>query len=72
MGLVGNLDVTSEWKVAFPNKLFEYIAAGVPVVAINADECADFITEYGFGIVVKDLYELAERWEEHTEIRKTF
>ena len=69
-GLVGNIHETSEWKVAFPNKLFEYIAAGVPVVALNADYCADFLIETGFGIVVKSLEELAERWEEHTEIRK--
>jgi len=69
-GLVGNLMPTREWEVAFPNKLFEYIAAGVPVVAINAAECSRFIEEHGVGITVGSLEELASRWSEHTEIRK--
>lgn len=69
-GLVGNIHKTAEWKVAFPNKLFEYIAAGVPVVALNADYCADFIVREGLGIKVDSLEELCERWMEHTDIRK--
>jgi len=69
-GLVGNTKKTAEWSVAFPNKLFEYLAAGVPVVAINADECARFIVKHGVGIAVDSLEELGERWGEHTEIRK--
>lgn len=69
-GLVGNIERTPEWDVAFPNKLFEYIAAGVPVVAINAKECADFITQEGIGISVESIEELADKWKEHTDIRK--
>ena len=70
-GLVGNVFETPEWDIAFPNKMFEYIAAGVPVVAINAEQCGKFITENGFGIEVKSLQELADRWAEHETIRKT-
>jgi glycosyltransferase involved in cell wall biosynthesis len=70
-GLVGNLHKTPEWKVAFPNKLFEYLAAGVPVVAINADYCGGFLEREGLGIAVDSLEELCNRWGEHTEIRKT-
>jgi len=69
-GLVGNLNYTREWEVAMPNKLFDYIAAGVPIVAINAKECGKFVREHGIGIEVKSLEELFDRWEEHTEIRK--
>lgn len=69
-GLVGNIVPTSEWDVAMPNKLFEYIAAGVPVVAINAKECGEFVREHGVGIEVKSLEELAQRWGEHVEVRK--
>ena len=69
-GLVGNLHKTSEWDVAFPNKMFDYIAAGVPIVAINAPQCAKFVTDHGIGIEVKNLFELAERWTEHRECRK--
>lgn len=70
-GLVGNITKTPEWEVAFPNKMFEYIAAAVPVVAINAPECGKFIEEFGFGIKVDSLEELAARWSEHEEVRKT-
>jgi glycosyltransferase involved in cell wall biosynthesis len=70
-GLIGNIFPTPEWDVAFPNKMFEYIAAGVPVVAINAPTCAEFIKENGFGISVDSIEELASRWAEHVEVRKT-
>lgn len=69
-GLVGNLFHTAEWKIALPNKLFEYLAAGVVPVVINAEEAARFVTENGVGIVISDLQELRDRWREHTEIRK--
>jgi glycosyltransferase involved in cell wall biosynthesis len=69
-GLVGNVFPTPEWDVAYPNKMFEYIAACVPVVAINAPECGKFIVKEGLGIEVESLEELKLRWDEHTEIRK--
>lgn len=68
-GLVGNTKKTSEWEVAMPNKLFEYAAAGVPVVAMNADASSSFLEETGMGITVSGPEELAERWSEHRELR---
>ncbi len=64
-GLIGNVTHTSEWNVALPNKLFEYIAACVPIVVMNASESAKIIEKYGIGIIVKDIDELAQRWSEH-------
>lgn len=69
-GLVGNTVVHEEWKHALPNKLFEYIAGCVPVVVVNADESARFVSEHGIGIVVDSLEELRDRWKEHRDIRK--
>lgn len=69
-GLVGNTYPTPEWDVAMPNKLFEYMAAGVPVVAINARECGDFVKEHGVGIEVESLSELRDRWAEHRQCRQ--
>lgn len=69
-GLVGNLRPHTEWKYALPNKLFEYMAASLPVVAMHADESAKIVEEYGVGIVVKSVEELAERWGEHRDCRK--
>jgi glycosyltransferase involved in cell wall biosynthesis len=63
--------MTGVWsETAFPNKLFEYIAASVPVVVMNATDCATFVKEHGVGIVVNSVQELADRWSEHTEVRK--
>lgn len=69
-GLVGNSVKTREWQVAMPNKLFEYIAAGVPVVAMNSDNCSKFLEETGMGITVSGPEELGERWAEHRDLRK--
>jgi hypothetical protein len=69
-GLVGNTKKTSEWEVAMPNKLFEYVATGVPVVAMNAANCSRLLEETGMGITVSGPEELAERWAEHRDRRK--
>jgi hypothetical protein len=68
-GLVGNVFETPEWDVAMPNKLFDYIAAGVPVAVINAEECARFVSDNGVGIVVNSIDELASNWSRHRECR---
>lgn len=68
-GLVGNIHHTPQWEVTFANKLFEYIAACVPIVAMNAKHCGEFILEHDIGIVVDSVAELAERWGEHREKR---
>jgi len=69
-GLVGNIFPSFEWDNAMPNKLFEYMSAGVPVVAINAKESEEFVVKHGVGISVKSIEELKERWDEHKEIRR--
>jgi glycosyltransferase involved in cell wall biosynthesis len=50
--------------------MWEYIAAGVPVAAMNADACAEFITSEGVGIAVDDAEDLAWRWAEHADCRR--
>lgn len=68
-GLVGNTSKTREWQIAYPNKMFEYIAAQVPIVSMNADDCSKFIEEFGIGITVSSVDELCARWREHEECR---
>lgn len=68
-GLVGNIFPTPEWDVALPNKLFEYVASCVPIVAINARESARFIKEHDIGIEVESIQELKDRWSEHEKYR---
>ena len=53
-----------------PNKLFSYLAAGLPVVAYNAAECAEFIEKHGVGIVIEKIDDLRDRYDEHEGIRE--
>lgn len=69
-GLVGNIKPFTEWANALPNKLFEYMAGCTPIVAMHAEESANFIREHGVGIVVDSPEELAERWAEHRQCRE--
>lgn len=69
-GLVGNSFWTNEWDIALPNKLFEYMGAGLPPVVINSTESANFVKKHDVGIVVESLKELGENWKLHTEYRK--
>lgn len=68
-GLVGNIKKFPEWDNALPNKFFEYMAACLPIVSINAKESSELIKEYGVGITVGSMEELAERWKEHRPCR---
>ena len=60
-GLVGNTNRFKQWDVSMPNKLFEYMAAGIPVVVWNAAEAAKFVEREGVGIVVNSAEEIVAR-----------
>lgn len=46
-------------KMAFPNKVIDYIGAGLPVITFNQHETiARFLRRHGLGIVLSDLSEL--------------
>jgi glycosyltransferase involved in cell wall biosynthesis len=69
-GLVGNVDKHPAWEMALPNKLFEYIAAGVPVVCMNAPVAGELVEKHGVGIHVESVDELKRRWKEHRVCRR--
>lgn len=69
-GLCGNLKRYREWDLAMPNKLFEYLAGGIPVIALNCSEVAKFVKKHGVGIVVKSIEEIKSRWDERAECQK--
>jgi glycosyltransferase involved in cell wall biosynthesis len=45
------VDVCLNHRYSLPNKLFEYVAVGVPLVASDNPEIAGFVTEWGVGEV---------------------
>ena len=68
-GLIGNIDSHREWENSMPNKVFEYIGAQMPVVALNAKHPGKWVEDEGVGINIKTLDELEEKWHLHEELR---
>ena len=53
-----------------PNKMFEYIAAGLPVVAINAREAGKYLTEHGLGIHIRRPEDVVYHLDELRQMRQ--
>lgn len=69
-GFCGTYYPHQQWDWAMPNKLFEYICAGIPVIVMNAAECAEFVQDLEIGIAVKDVQEIKDRYSEHEHFRE--
>ena len=69
-GLCGNVDNFREWNLSMPNKLFEYIAGGLPIIALNAREVGRFVEKHKIGISVKSVEEIKARWDEREQCQK--
>ncbi|MGA1822210.1 MAG: glycosyltransferase [Thermoplasmatota archaeon] len=46
-----------------PNKIFDYLAAGIPVIVPDSISMARFVRKFGCGIILGDLDELRSRLE---------
>ena len=51
-GLCGSPFPDANLLKAMPNKLFEYMAAGIPVICVGRSRMADWIEEHDVGVVV--------------------
>ncbi len=52
-GWYGQTTDHGQIHVTLPNKLFDYIAAGIPVLVVNAREAARFVKEHKVGVAVE-------------------
>ena len=47
-------DICLSYRYCLPNKMFEYIMAGVPVIVSNLPEMKKLVEKYGVGVVAKE------------------
>lgn len=75
VGLVSVKPTCLSYLYCLPNKLFEYIQAGLPVMVNNLPDCQSLLSDYGIGIAVQpdteeqwrqELIQLKERMREGT------
>lgn len=70
-GLVGNAVKHPAFDKAMPNKLFEYLSAGLPVMVHDSELAAKFVVDNGVGVVVesaqdaRDVYHRAPSFTEN-------
>lgn len=57
-GFVGSNIDCIEIQKCMPNKLFDCIAAGIPLIALNAKTAGDFIEKYDIGVSVQGIENL--------------
>ena len=77
LGLTFLEDCCLNHRYALPNKLFEYLAAGVPVIASDLPEIAQIIKRFDVGCVVpagdaRALGHALHHAVHHTELRQTW
>ena len=58
-GFVGSPVSSVAWDKTLPNKIYEYFAAGIPVVVMNAPLCRSFC-EAGMGVYCETVEQVAE------------
>jgi glycosyltransferase involved in cell wall biosynthesis len=71
-GLVGSPYPLEDFKDSMPNKLFEYISAGIPAIVVNAPEAKEYVEFHGIGLGVNGPSEIGdalERLKDHRVVQ---
>jgi glycosyltransferase involved in cell wall biosynthesis len=70
-GIVGSpIPGSLQWKYAMPHKLFEYIAAGIPILAFGADELCQFVEKHQIGVALDTIEDIPKVYGDHDKYRK--
>jgi hypothetical protein len=69
-GLLGTAGKHHQWDASMPNKLFEYILSGLPIICLNAKEPGEWVEKHGLGVCISDPAEIPGIYEQHHKIRK--
>jgi glycosyltransferase involved in cell wall biosynthesis len=74
IGLTLDKDISLNYRFSLPNKLFDYIHAGLPVLASNLVEVKKIVTGYNIGMIAEshDPKYLAEKVKEMRSDKKRF
>lgn len=62
VGLVSVKPTCLSYLYCLPNKLFEYIQAGLPIMVNDLPDCQSLLSEYGIGIAVQP--DTPEQWRQ--------
>ncbi|MBK9389889.1 MAG: glycosyltransferase [Bacteroidetes bacterium] len=54
-GVILEKDTNINYRFSLPNKLFDYISAGIPVITGNLPEISKIVSSYNCGISVSDI-----------------
>lgn len=69
-GFVGHAEYTKTLEYCMPNKMFEYVTAGIPVIVCNAPEAGKWAEDNGVGVSISSVHEIPEIYHRHEELRK--
>lgn len=69
-GFVGtHLKNNVQWHGSMPNKLFEFLMAGLPILVHGADEVAEFVTKHKLGVALDNLKSIPKVYNDWPEWR---